>query len=177
MSLTINNFLPQKDFESLRNWFYRTSEPNWCLETTTLSEKNDNNFMFVQRVNMSDYMTNPNWINFFKRLESHIGIIQRISRVKVNLYTNQGKIIEHSEHIDRIDGSYPKGRGFTAVYNLTTCNGYTVLKEKETNKILSKENDLIVFDGGTYHYGAVQDDEPFRIVININGDTFNNHSL
>ena len=177
MSLIINNFLPQEDYKLLHNWFHKTGTLSWCLETSTLCEQNDNKFMFVQKVEMSEYMSNPNWLKFWDRLAKHIGQIERISRVKVNLYTNQGKIIEHTPHIDRIGDSFPKGRGFTAVMNLTTCNGYTVLKEKETKKILSKENDLIVFDTGTVHYGAVQDDEPFRIVININGDTIKNHNL
>ena len=54
----------------------------------------------------------------------------------------------------------------TAVFNLTTCNGYTIVGDE---KIMSKENELIVFPANTMHCGAVQTDTQTRIVINING--------
>ena len=67
------------------------------------------------------------------------------------------------------DGSIPKN-WITAIINLTTCNGYTIIGNE---KIMSKENELMFFDADTLHCGSIQTDTQTRIVININGEKIN----
>ena len=67
------------------------------------------------------------------------------------------------------DGTVPKN-WVTAILNLTTCNGYTLIGD---DKIPSKENELIYFDANTLHCGVTQDDVQVRVVININVELIN----
>ena len=67
------------------------------------------------------------------------------------------------------DGSVPKNF-VTAILNLTTCNGYTIVKDM---KVPSKENELIYFNADTLHCGVTQNDTQTRVVININGEKLN----
>ena len=53
----------------------------------------------------------------------------------------------------------------TAIYYLTTCNGYTLIDGK---KIKSVENQIVIFDSNIKHQMVSQTDTPERIVINLN---------
>lgn len=162
----IKNFLPEKNFSLLKKYF-ESNEVNWNFQSSTVEDKSDKNYLFSHIVSENELSKNDNWKDLFNRLEEHTGKL-KIDRVKVNLYPNQNKPVQHSFHCDPMlaDGSVPKN-WITAIINLTTCNGYTIIGDK---KIMSKENELMFFNADTLHCGGVQTDTQTRIVININGE-------
>ena len=165
----IKDFLPKDTFQLLKNYF-ESDEVNWNYNSSTVEDKSDKNYLFSHIVSEKELTKNDNWKNLFNRLEEHTGKL-KIDRVKVNLYPNQNKAIQHNFHCDPMlaDGSVPKN-WITAIINLTTCNGYTIIGNE---KIMSKENELMFFDADTLHCGSVQTDAQTRIVININGEKLN----
>ena len=81
-------------------------------------------------------------------------------RIKANLYSNQGKIVEHEDHSD-----FPfahKG----ALFSLNTCNGSTILKNN--TKISSIANRMLLFDTSQPHHSSTCTDAKIRCNININ---------
>ena len=88
----------------------------------------------------------------------------QVIKLKLNLYPNQGKRVSHAQHADIYDKGKPDKRIITSVFNFHTCNGATVVGNKEVD---SKANRLILFDN-TLHYGITQSDIPRRIVLNMN---------
>ena len=162
----IKDFLPKDKFSSLKNYF-ESDEVNWNFQSSTLDDKSDENYLFSHIVPEEQLTKNDNWRELFNKLEKHTGKL-KVDRVKVNLYPNQNKAVQHAFHCDPMlaDGSVPKN-WITAILNLTTCNGYTIV---DKDKIMSRENELIFFDADTKHCGSVQTDSKTRIVININGE-------
>ena len=86
---------------------------------------------------------------------------ENLIRVKGNLYTNQNKFIEHVSHkdIENTSDDYIIG-----IYHINTCNGYTKVGNK---KIISLENQMILFDNKEKHCGSVQTDTQRRMLINF----------
>ncbi len=164
----IKDFLPKEKFNLLKKYF-ESDEVNWNFQSSTIEDESDKNYLFFHIVSDED-LNNPNWKEFLNLLEKHIGKF-KVSRVKVNLYPNQNKQIQHAFHCDPMldDGTVPKN-WVTAILNLTTCNGYTLIGD---DKIPSKENELIYFDANTLHCGVTQDDVQVRVVININVELIN----
>tara|TARA_A100001011_G_scaffold245713_1_gene253721 strand:- start:529 stop:1059 length:531 start_codon:yes stop_codon:yes gene_type:complete len=161
------NFLSNKQFLLLKKYM-SSCLIDWHFFESTLPENfpnKDNNYLLAHAIKKNEYYSNPNWINFHKKLEESIEAKLKITRVKCNLYLAQHTIVQHAFHKDLI-GEIPDNC-ITAVFNLTTCNGYTIVGDK---KIMSKENELIVFPADTMHCGAVQTNTQTRIVININGE-------
>lgn len=167
----VKNFLPKEKFNLLKDYF-ESNKINWNFYSSTLEDNSDKNYLFSYVV-LDEELNNPNWKELLELLEKHIGKF-KVSRVKVNLYPNQNKQVQHAFHCDPMleDGSVPKNF-VTAILNLTTCNGYTIVKDM---KVPSKENELIYFNADTLHCGVTQDDTQTRIVININGEKLNDKS-
>ena len=91
-----------------------------------------------------------------------LGLIKfkKLLRIKLNCYVNQKDQIKHGFHHD-----------FTfshkvALYNINTNNGYTEFETGE--KITSKANELILFNGKIKHRSVSQNNEQVRYNININ---------
>jgi len=81
-------------------------------------------------------------------------------RVKGNFYN---KTCEHVIHGYHTDYAYDH---MVALLNLNDNNGYTEFETGE--KIVSKENELIIFDGNIRHRSVTQTDTNSRLNININ---------
>ena len=99
----------------------------------------------------------------------------RLIRMKMNLYTNKGKQVKHGVHNDIFSNGRPNPNVVTAVFNFTTCNGSTIIFDKDENgeytkevKLPSVENSIAMFNCPHPHYGVTQSDTPTRIVLNIN---------
>ena len=166
----INNFLPEDKFNLLKKYF-EGSEVNWNFYSSSLDDDLlDDNYLFSCIVDNDEAKSNPNWIFFLSLLREHIGEFE-LSRIKANIYPNQNKQVQHAFHCDpkNDDGSIPDDF-ITCVYNLTTCNGYTIVGD---TKISSVENEMIVFPANTLHCGAVQTDTKTRVVFNINVKVIN----
>ena len=83
-----------------------------------------------------------------------------LSRAKVNCYTKKHKQIKTGMHQDM------KEKHFVALYSINNNNGYTLFENGD--KILSEENQLVLFDGSIKHCSIAQTDENLRVNINLN---------
>ncbi len=92
---------------------------------------------------------------------------QHLLKMKLNLYPNEGKQVQHGIHKDIVDknllDSVVDKMVITSVYNFHTCNGYTMIGDE---KVLSIANQIVIFNQ-TEHYGVTQSDIPRRIILNM----------
>ena len=92
---------------------------------------------------------------------------QHLLKMKLNLYPNEGKQVQHGIHKDIVDKNLPDNvvdkMVITSVFNFHTCNGYTCIGDE---KVPSIANQIVIFDQ-TEHYGVTQSDIPRRIVLNV----------
>ena len=85
---------------------------------------------------------------------------KKLIRAKCNLYTKKEKEILTAFHLDF------ETPHTVLLYSVNTNNGYTLFKSGE--KIYSKENQLIIFNGLLEHCSVSQTDEKIRVNVNIN---------
>tara|TARA_R110002020_G_scaffold211620_1_gene417855 strand:+ start:429 stop:920 length:492 start_codon:yes stop_codon:yes gene_type:complete len=155
------NVLSWEDIRTMNEVMLGDSFPWYFYPNTVI--KQDNNFMFVHMFVRNTKINS----DFFYLLEPLLNYInekkpyEKIERVKANLYTNQNKNIKHGSHHDL---EKDNKNGFISLFNLTTCNGSTIIDNK---KHLSKKNELMIFDN-VEHYGITQTDTQSRVCINFN---------
>ena len=85
--------------------------------------------------------------------------IKKLFDVRSNLLVPTKEHIYHEFHTDR---TIPHK---VALFYVTDCNGWTVLKD--TAKVDCIQNRMLLFDGSIEHHSVSSTDEP-RCVININ---------
>ena len=163
------NLLPSIYFNKLKN-IVTSHNFQWYFQTQTVTSKfhkADNNFMFTHNLFAFEQGQNSDWFKEFEPivyfLDNKIKI-KKLLRMKLNLYTNQNKKIEHISHTDINDKVVPRKNVTIAIFNLTTCNGGTIIKGK---KYPSTENEVLIFNNLNKHGGIVQTDTQTRIVLNI----------
>lgn len=163
MTHIFKDFLPQQHFADIQQLMMTQMLPWFFNDRVVTTEKQ---FMFTHGFMEDGKVTNP---HFFEPVRGMIPHIQSkrdfigISRIKANLYTNQGKPITHPTHVDVPLDSGVADKFFVAVYHVNTCNGMTVVGDQE---IPSVANQLVVFDN-VPHHGTVQTDTDTRVVINF----------
>jgi len=163
MATVFKNFLPEPHFQDIKRLFMTEILP-WHYNDRVVSTKRQ--FMFTHAFMNDGKVINP---NFFEPVRGMLLPIQLkrkfigVSRIKANLYTRQGKAIQHPTHVDIPMDSGVSDKFFVAVYHVNTCNGMTVVEGQEFK---SEENQLILFDN-VPHYGTVQTDTETRVVINF----------
>ena len=102
----------------------------------------------------------------------------RLLKMKMNLYVNQGVNSKHGVHSDILENGRPRTDIVTSVFNFTTCNGATIVYERDKNGNFSNdskelvvpsiENSIVIFNNVHPHYAITQSDTPARIVLNTN---------
>ena len=102
----------------------------------------------------------------------------KLVKMKMNLYTNQGINVKHGVHYDVLQNGRPRTDVITSVFNFTTCNGSTIVYERDKNGnfsddskelvVPSIENSMVMFNNTHPHYAITQSDTPARIVLNTN---------
>ena len=102
----------------------------------------------------------------------------KLVKMKMNLYVNQGVNSKHGVHSDIIENGRPRTDIVTSVFNFTTCNGSTIVYERDKNGnfsddskelvVPSIENSMVMFNNTHPHYAITQSDTPARIVLNTN---------
>jgi len=161
------NLLPSLYFNKLKDIFIGDYFP-WYFQPHTLNNRPDSYFMFAHTLFAFEHGQNSNW---FKEFEPIIYFLdnkiktKKLIRMKLNLYTNQNKKINHTAHWDSIDEKgNPRKDVNIAILNFTTCNGGTIINDK---KYSSNENEALIFDNLNKHSGIVQTNTPIRIILNI----------
>ena len=158
----IDNFLTEKDFKKIQDLLTNDHFP-WYFNNfvTTFKDSNNlNEFQFTHTFFDKLYPRSE----YIEHLDPVISALNPVSlvRVKANLQTKTDKIIEWCLHTDNNPPLLCK----TAIYYLNTNNGYTRFESGE--KIQSKENRMIIFDGDLMHAGTTTTDSKTRILLNFN---------
>ncbi len=167
----IDNFLLQKDFELIVNTFF-PKNPNipdnftWNYQKGIVRDPDlaptgyeEHDWMYVRSLYSSDrglkfdkhYSTVKPILNNLK--------IKKLFDIRANLLVPTKKHIYHEFHTDR------KVPHTVALFYVTDCNGFTILKD--TAKVDCIQNRMLLFDGSIEHHSVTSTDEP-RCVININ---------
>ena len=163
------NFLPNEFNKRLQS-LLKSNNLAWYFEPRSLSTKDDGNFMFTHSLFNRKNNHESKWLKLFDPILYFVADIisfRDCVRMKMNCYPNRGKIYEHAKHVDILDPitEKPIDGLITCVYNFTTCNGYTIIGDE---KFMSKQNQIIIFDGDMQHCGATATDVDKRIMLNIN---------
>jgi hypothetical protein len=161
-----DNFLNQADFENIKNSMFGDKFP-WYFqdgvsEYKSKAELKSQSVFYWTHMFFNGYPNKGVASSFYPILDALIKKlkVKALIRVKANLYSNQGKIIEHEKHTD-----LPfKHEG--AIFSLNTCNGFTILKDN--TKIKSVANRLLLFDPSVPHHSSTCTDAKARWNININ---------
>ena len=164
MTEIYSDFLPEWHYRIIRELFLAEKLPWHYNDHVVTTERH---FMLTHT-----FMDNGQVINkhFFEPVRGMLDLIQQkrrfigVSRIKANLYTNQGEAIFHPVHCDIPPEAGLADKICIGVYHVNACNGCTVIGDQ---KIRSLDNQLILFDN-VPHYGTVQTDTDIRVVINFN---------
>ena len=157
------NFLPAPHFKIMQDLFM-TEKLSWHFNDHVVTTARQ--FMFTHSFMDNGQVINP---QFFEPVRQMLDLIQQkkrfvgVSRIKANLYTNQGRHIDHPAHHDIPPDADISPKVCVGVYHLNSCNGHTVIGDR---KIKSRENQLILFNNVS-HYGTVQTDADTRVVVNF----------
>ena len=159
MHKIIDNALPQKEFDNIKNFILDPSF-SWNL-TPVITNVKEN-----LPVSASYYFIHKFWSGFHTEKEVQIfgpilDIIEcnAVMRIKANLYPSTETIIHHMDHIDY---EYPH-RG--AIFYINTNNGLTLIGDK---KVESIENRLLLFNPSKPHHSTTCTDNKCRINVNFN---------
>ena len=157
MIKVINNFLDKEMNENINSILKEDENFPWFY-VRGVADKTDNDFMFIHllynKVINSAYFEKIA-LPFISKLN-----MNKLIRMKINCYTNQGNKIKHNFHVDY------NTKHMVALYSINSNNGYTEFENGE--KFVSKRNQLIIFDGKLKHRSVTQDDTHLRLNMNIN---------
>ena len=157
----IDNFLPQHDFELVRDYLLNDNF-TWYLNNSIAKQKHGlDQYQFVYPFydiskpflqNYSDFLT-----PLFNKLQA-----KYILRVKANLRprTTQGVLSPFHTDMDLNQQ--------TAIFYLNTNNGYTKFQDDTFDDVPSVANRLLSFYGGLKHCGSSCTDQNTRVLLNIN---------
>ena len=153
----IDNYLKDEDFNFVREQIYSMDFP-WFHnnEITNAGETLGNNYYQIHIL----YDNNRPNSNYFDTLIKHFDFFNGLYRIKVNMYPNQGKFIEHQPHTDY------KFEHKGAIFSMNDCDGYTKLEDG--TKIESKANRMLFFDPTKSHSSTNTTNADRRVNINFN---------
>ena len=154
-----NNFLEDKSFKGIKNFFFDEK----CLWSYRPHQTNNDDGFFAHDIFLNFQLVSTS----FKLLEP---LLKKLNVNKDNLIQIRANLLiskpEHKYSKFHIDCK--SNEDFTtAIFYLNTCNGSTIF-EKDNTEIKSEENKLLVFDGNLKHKAKSQTDTHKRIVINFN---------
>ena len=157
----IDDFLPQHDFETVRNYLLNDNF-TWNLSNTIANQKQglDQYQFFHTFFDVANPSLN-NYSNFLKPLLNKLQP-KYLLRIKANLRprTTQGVLSDY--HVDM------EANQQTAIFYINTNNGYTKFQDNTFDDVPSVANRLLTFYGGLKHCGCSCTDQNTRIVLNIN---------
>ena len=154
----IDNFIKEPDvFNRIKNQL-TCSEFPWYFGD---QNQNDylNDFYFYHWLWADNKQKSPYFNQILMPVLGRLNY-NHLLRCKINLYPRNLKPKPSIFHID-VDIPHT-----VAILSLNTCNGYLLFKNK--TKILSVENQLIIFDGQLEHASVAASDSKTRMNININ---------
>ena len=155
----IDNYLPQEEFEAIKNIIMNNADFPWFYRPNVAYQLKEEQAMYFVHMFYLDFGVTSSYTHALLGLINKIGV-KSLIRIKGNMYTNLGKPVENTPHVD-FDFEH-KG----AIYYLNTNNGPTVLEDG--TKIDSVENRILFFDSSKKHHSTHCTDQKVRVNININ---------
>jgi hypothetical protein len=158
MIKTIDNFLDTNTFLNIQKLLLGFDFPYYYQQAVANSQ-DTSDFYFNHTFYLNDQQQSSSFSNVVLPIIGKHGF-KKLLRAKCNLYTRKEKQTSNAFHLD-FDIPHT-----VLLYSVNTNNGYTMFKSGE--KIYSKENQLIIFDGLLEHCSVIQTDEKIRVNVNIN---------
>ena len=155
---TIDNFLENNTFLNIKQLLLSADFP-YFYNSTVASKEDISDFYFNHVFYFNNQQHSLLFPNVVLPIIEKYGF-KKLLRAKCNLYTKKEKQIPTDFHIDS------EKPHTVLLYSVNTNNGYTLFKSGE--KIYSKENQLIIFNGLLEHCSVSQTDEKIRVNVNIN---------
>lgn len=164
----IDNWLPEQYFNELYNLVFSSSftwNYNECSVYRSEKELLDvNEYQFTHTL-YANSKPRSNYYDQFSQLFFSLKA-SVLLKAKLNLNPSTIEIREKSFHID-IPNLVEKNILYkTGILYFNDNNGYT--KFKNGNKVESKKNRLVIFNGNLEHSGTTCTDDKVRIVLNVN---------
>jgi len=171
MHKIIDNFLSQKDFLNIVSIFFPQdlNNPNnftWNYQKGIVRdpEKGPTGYEEYDWMYNRSLYSSDNGLKFDKHYLIVKPIIDKLKvkklfDVRANLLVPTKEHIYHEFHTDR------NVQHTVALFYVTDCNGFTILKD--TAKVECTQNRMLLFDGSIEHHSVTSTDHP-RCVININ---------
>tara|TARA_S200000501_G_C20852990_1_gene756516 strand:+ start:1483 stop:1965 length:483 start_codon:yes stop_codon:yes gene_type:complete len=153
-----DNILKKEDadyIESFLSGFYFPYYINQIVPPKNVKDYQMTHIFFDDNTIKSDFF------NILKPILNYLKP-KALVRIKTNLIYKSNTINIHGYHTD-----YNYKNLKTAIYYVNTNNGFTIFK-KDSNKIISEKNKILIFDSSEEHSGTNCTDKPFRIAINFN---------
>ena len=163
----IDDFLPQKDFEEVRDLMVFNDTFPWYFqkEVNSMGTNCDKDFwnwygthIFYKKDFPADdcQILYDKFIPCFKEMN----IYRTLLRIKGNFYPHTETLREHAPHID-----YEYSH-VGALYSLNTCDGFT--KFSDGTKVESVANRIVFFDASKFHHSSTTSNAKLRYNINFN---------
>ena len=185
MIKVVKAFLPQTLFKFMKDYVEDEKvswkwQDNSTYHKDTATVKADGKFKFGKTIYTHPALNPDNkefinekymsifgvFVDFQNEHQSHK--TEHLIKMKLNLYPNEGKQVQHGIHKDiysaHMGDEVLDRTTLTSVFNFHTCNGYTCIGKE---KIPSVANQIVIFNQ-TEHYGVTQSDISRRIVFNMN---------
>ena len=167
----LDNFLEKENFDFINSTFFPQDLNNsnnflWNYHKGIVRDPDlgptgyeEHDWMYIRSLYSSD-----NGLRFDKHYSIIKPIINKLKvkklfDVRANLLVPTKEHIYHEFHTDR---NVPHK---VALFYVTDCNGFTILKD--TAKVECMQNRMLLFDGSIEHHSVTSTDFP-RCVININ---------
>ena len=155
----IDDFLPQKEFEEIRQAIMNDNKAQWAYTPNVTGADTERNCFYmshpIYKGGIIISLFYDRLIPVLKQLD-----VKALMRIKSNLYPNSEKVYEHKMHCD-----YPYSHKGAILY-INTCNGYTKLADG--TKIDSVANRVLLFDPSNPHCSTTTSDQTARFNINFN---------
>jgi hypothetical protein len=171
MHKIIDNFLSQEELFLIQSTFF-PQDPNnpnnfaWNYQKGIVRDPElgltgyeEHDWIYVRQLYSTD--NGLRFDRFYPTVKSIIDKlkVKKLFDIRANLLVPTETHIYHEFHTDR------KVPHQVALFYVTTCNGFTVLKN--TAEVECVENRMLLFDGSIEHHSVTSTDHP-RCVININ---------
>jgi len=156
------NYLSNSFFGELQHLLFSNSFPWYYQSKITGQEQSTTTgqgFMFTHNL-IYKGVVESDWGEVITNALMEKVSYDKIIRAKINCYSSTQELIKHDFHKDS-EQSVKVG-----LFYLNTNNGYTEFENNQ--KVESKENQMLFFDGKHLHRSTNCTDEKVRITININ---------
>jgi len=155
---TIDNFLDYNTFLNIQKLLLGSDFP-YYYQPAVANKEDNSDFYFNHIFYFNNQQQSTSFGDVVLPILGKYGF-KKLLRAKCNLYTKKEKQIQNAFHLDF------ETPHTVLLYSVNTNNGYTLFKSGE--KIYSKENQLIIFNGLLEHCSVSQTDEKVRVNVNIN---------